>query len=100
MNNSDTYTVANYAKDKDIAVFGATYCKYCKSAKVLLEEMKHPSWVYVDIDDHPHELVEALKKDSNHKTIPIIYVKDKDKKYTFLGGYDKLKESIKKESQL
>ncbi len=79
-----------YCEDKEIIIFGAAYCKYCRKAKKLLEDNKHHSWKYIDIDEQKDiKLLEKIKELSGMKTIPIIYKKHGEN-YKLIGGFDDL----------
>jgi glutaredoxin len=82
--------IYDFAEEKEIVIFGTSYCKYCQLAKKLLEDAEHQSWTYVDLEKYPPLLTTKLKAASGQKTIPIIYVKISRFDYEFLGGYDTL----------
>lgn len=100
--------IASFANNKDIVIFGSSFCKYCRRSKELLEGLKHPSWIYINLEEQDPTLEQYLKLETGQKTIPLIYVKQKpidysielenktDLKtnYQFLGGYTQLENSI------
>ena len=86
--SSNKTAAKDFACGKNIAVFGADYCKYCNSAKELLKK-NNIDYQYVDLDLYDDNLKKTLKEENNYKTIPIIFLK-KDNNYIFIGGYDKL----------
>ena len=80
--------------NKYVLVFGKSSCVYCKAAIKYLQENNIP-YKYYKIDKYYNiffKILEKLNKkspdilyDSNHKTIPIIFINSK-----FIGGYSDL----------
>ena len=64
-------------------------CPYCIKAKLLLME-RDQQFEFCTIDCSP-ELWEAYKGNHDHKTVPMIFLKDTGSKYErLIGGFDDL----------
>lgn len=80
--------------NKQIIIFGLSYCEYCKNAIQYLKNNKI-SFKYYKIDkyyniffnilDQVNKIYPKLNINNNHKTFPVIFINK-----TFLGGYSDL----------
>lgn len=80
--------------NKDVIIFGLSYCEWCKKALEYLKNKKI-SFKYYCIDDYYDlffkllfdvtKLYPNLNIDLNHRTVPVIFFKKK-----FIGGYTEL----------
>lgn len=70
-----------------VVIYSKRPCPYCVRAKIFLKENGIP-FVEIDLSDKFDE-IEALKKKTNHMTMPQIFVGD-----VFIGGYTDLIEKI------
>ena len=80
--------------DKEIIIFGLSYCVYCNKSIELIKKNRN-SYKYYLIDKHFNlffkiflevtKLYPNLLINIEHKTVPIIFYKKK-----FIGGYDEL----------
>lgn len=88
-----------YNNNKDVIIFGLSYCVYCKKTIELLKK-KNISFKYYLIDDYfklffdifltLHKLYPNFFINPEHKTVPVIFYKKK-----FVGGFDELSQMIK-----
>lgn len=88
----------------NIIIFGLSHCAYTQKAIELLKKYKI-SYKYYSIDKYYNLFFETLHKvsnlypnldiDTNHKTIPVIFIKKK-----FIGGFTELDKIINTNSHL
>ena len=76
-----------------IIIFGKDYCPYCRNSKKMLEEKKS-NFTYFPLEQEKNNvLVNKLREleliPNNHRTVPIV-INYKDRKPSFIGGYDDL----------
>lgn len=69
--------------EKKVVIYSKQPCPYCVRAKAFLKEKGIP-FVEIDLSNNFDE-IEALKKRTNHMTMPQIFVDD-----MFVGGYTEL----------
>lgn len=69
---------------QSVKMFTKDPCPYCKNAKQLLTNLGVP-FEEIDLTGDPQKL-EALKKETGWKTVPMIFIGDK-----LVGGYMDLK---------
>ena len=82
--------------NKDVIIFGLSYCIYTQKALKFLKNNKI-TYKYYSIDDYYNLFFHILKEitnlypnfniDINHKTVPVIFIKKK-----FIGGFFELSE--------
>ncbi len=65
-----------------ITIYTKTYCPYCDRAKALLKD-KNQTYKEINLDDDPNEF-ENLKKKTNLKTVPQIFINDR-----CIGGFSR-----------
>ena len=68
-----------------------TDCPFCKRAVSLLESKKLP-FVVIVMDKDP-EFLEKIKKDFNHKTVPIV-TESSEEGNKLIGGCDDLERHL------
>ena len=73
-------------------LFVKSRCPHCKEAKDILkkEKIEH---VVTSMDKAP-SVLDRLKVQMKHKTVPIIFEVTEGEKYNFVGGCQQLKESF------
>ena len=69
-----------------------TECPFCIRAKNLLIE-KNQQFEYCSVD-HSHELLNHYKTIYNHKTMPIVIIKEEGVDDKLIGGYTELVEFL------
>ena len=70
-------------------IYGIDNCKYCISAKGLLDKYNF-SYEYHDVTDNKTEFLNNKSSDiNNQRTFPVIF-----KDNIFIGGYTKLQNEI------
>ena len=69
-----------------------TECPYCLKAKNLLIQENLP-FEYSSVD-HSRDLLEHYKTIYNHKTVPMIVLKEDGLDDKFIGGYTELVEHL------
>jgi glutaredoxin len=84
--------------NKEIIMFGLSYCVYCKKTLELLKKNKI-SYKYYSIDKHKNLFFKILTEvakyfpnfqiDTMHKTVPIIFYKKK-----FIGGFTEISKYL------
>jgi len=85
----------------EYTVYGAAWCRFCRKAKMLLDEEKLPfSYYDCDVYQGPQNVKEKLQGlkehalPATHNTIPIVYHKDE-----FVGGFSDLVAVLQKEGK-
>ena len=73
-------------------LFVKSRCPYCKEAKELLKSKKIEH-VVTSMDKAP-SVLDRLKVQLEHQTVPIIFEVTKGEKYNLVGGCQQLKESF------
>ena len=74
-------------------LFTKNRCPHCKEAVKILKESKLEH-VVSSMDKAPGALAK-LKETANHHTVPIIFKVTDENEYSFIGGCDDLKGSLK-----
>ena len=74
-------------------VYGIIECNYCKNATALLQS-KGMSYSYISLDND-EETLSSIKAEYNWRTVPLILKHSSDCD-EFIGGYDNLREHLKK----
>ena len=77
----------------EVKVYSTTFCPYCVRAKQLLER-KGVAYTEINLDKEEPEVRLELKKKTNHRTVPQIFINDQ-----FIGGFDQL-YALEKEGKL
>lgn len=72
---------------KAYEIFVKTDCNFCKKAVDMLS-MKHIPFIVTVCDKNP-EYLEAIKKQYNWQTVPIV-IEFEDDNRKVIGGYDEL----------
>lgn len=70
-----------------------TECPFCIKAKNLLID-NYKEFEYCSVD-HSRKLFEHYKTIYNHKTVPIVVLKEEGLDDKFIGGYTELVEFLK-----
>jgi len=73
-------------------LFVKSRCPHCKEAKDLLKNEKKEH-VVTSMDKAP-SVLDRLKVQMKHETVPIIFEVTDGEKYNFVGGCQQLKESF------
>ena len=69
---------------KSFKIYGKYSCGYCRRLVERLRDLNMTFYVEF-LDESPNRLAE-MKKKYNHKTVPIVIVRDPKEK--FIGGHD------------
>ena len=72
---------------KNILMYTAAYCPYCKNAERLLAEKGFDIIEKIRIDEDPKEL-EKMIKITGKRTVPQIFIDNK-----YIGGFEELRAS-------
>ncbi len=59
----------------NIVMYGADWCGDCRRSKTFLERRGIP-FTYVDLEEHPHEMEEVVKRNDGMRSIPVIVFDD------------------------
>ena len=70
-----------------------TECPFCIKAKKLMMD-RGEQFEYCSVD-HSQKLLEHFKTIYNHKTVPIVVLKEEGLDDKFIGGYTELVEFLK-----
>ena len=76
------------------SIYGLKWCIFCLRAINFMQE-KGLEFHYYPMDNQ-ESVLECLKEDYEHKTIPII-IKNTDGNELLIGGYDDLVEHIRQQ---
>lgn len=71
-----------------IKIYSKDYCSYCDQAKRFFKE-KGLAFEEIDVTKDL-ELMERIKKETGHKTVPLIFINDR-----FIGGYSDMMEKYR-----
>ena len=85
--------------NKEVIMFGLSYCEFCKKTLNLLKKNKI-TYKYYPIDNHFNLFFKILLEvakyfpnfqiDTTHKTVPVIFYKKK-----FIGGFTEISKYLK-----
>ncbi|HJN56001.1 MAG TPA: glutaredoxin [Candidatus Poseidoniales archaeon] len=72
----------------DFLIYTTSFCPYCTAATRFLEEVGM-TWEEVNLDTD-HEMLNEIKRITEHRTVPIILDVRKETPL-FIGGFDQLR---------
>eukprot|EP00538_Stauroneis_constricta_P000528 CAMPEP_0119546512 /NCGR_PEP_ID=MMETSP1352-20130426/899_1 /TAXON_ID=265584 /ORGANISM="Stauroneis constricta, Strain CCMP1120" /LENGTH=996 /DNA_ID=CAMNT_0007591223 /DNA_START=151 /DNA_END=3141 /DNA_ORIENTATION=+ len=80
--------VDDLIQQSDIVMISKSHCPFCRDAKDLLAVQLGVRVHVIDVDQHPdgNAVLAHVKQQTEHKTVPIIFIKGQ-----FIGGCDDLK---------
>lgn len=70
--------------DRQVRVFGTTYCGYCRLAEALLEKQGIP-FEKIDVTGDARARAELVRATNGRQTVPVIFVDGQP-----IGGYEEL----------
>ena len=77
--------------DADFILFSTDFCPYCSGAIKYLEQK---SFTIAEINlQKNQEMLNLVKKETNHWTVPII-LDVRNEKINFVGGFDDLRKYL------